>query len=414
MLAYTVNYLDRQILAILLEPIKRELQLSDTQLGVLSGITFALFYATLAVPIAMWADRGNRRNIIALSLTLFSGMTVLCGFASTYIHLVLARIGVGIGEAGTSPPAHSIISDLFPPSTRATAIAFYTLGFNFGVLLGFLIGGWVAQWYGWRAAFIIVGIPGLFIALLVRFTLREPIRGHIEGATASEAEKAPGLAEVGRFLWTQRSFRHIAFGAIPYSLGGYVLVVWLPGFLSRSFHMTSGEIGTWLALIIGFVGGAGTYLSGYLVNRLSRRDVRWTVWLISIFALINFPFSVAMYLADSAAIMLTLFLYPAMAMAGFMAPAFSMTQSLVPVRMRAQASAILFCVMNIVGLGLGPPIVGILSDAYAPSFGAESLRYALMTMAGLWLLSALHFFKAAKTLPADIQRATSLPATSAA
>ena len=171
MLAYTANYVDRQILSILLQPIKMELGLSDTQLGFLSGITFALFYATLGIPIAVWADRGNRRNIISLALTVFSGMTVVCGSVTSFAQLALARIGVGVGEAGSSPPAHSMISDMFPPEKRASAMGVYSLGINIGILIGFLVGGWVSQWYGWRAAFYVVGVPGLLIALLVRFTL---------------------------------------------------------------------------------------------------------------------------------------------------------------------------------------------------------------------------------------------------
>ncbi|MBO6635768.1 MAG: MFS transporter, partial [Parvibaculum sp.] len=184
MLGYSANYVDRQILAVLLEPIKLELGVSDTMLGFLSGITFAIFYATLGVPIAMLADRTNRRNIVAAAITIFSTMTVACGFVTSFAQLALARIGVGIGEAGSSPPSHSMISDMFPPEKRAGAMGIYSLGINIGILIGFLVGGWVSQWYGWRAAFFVVGGPGIIIALLVRFTLKEPSRGHADGASA--------------------------------------------------------------------------------------------------------------------------------------------------------------------------------------------------------------------------------------
>ena len=184
-LVLTSSHVDRQILAILLEPIKHELVLSDTQLGFLSGIAFAIFYATLGIPIAMWADRSNRRNIITLALTMWSGMTVLCGLAANFWQLALARIGVGVGEAGSSPPSHSIIADMYAPTERATAMGIFSLGINCGLLIGFSVGGWISQWYGWRAAFWVVGAPGLMLALLVRYSLREPPRGYAEGLHAA-------------------------------------------------------------------------------------------------------------------------------------------------------------------------------------------------------------------------------------
>lgn len=200
MLGYTANYVDRQILAILLEPIKQDLGVSDTQLGFLSGITFAIFYATLGVPIAMLADRTNRRNIVAAAIAIFSTMTVVCGFVTSFVQLALARIGVGIGEAGSSPPSHSMISDMFPPEKRASAMGVYSLGINIGILVGFLVGGWVSQWYGWRAAFFVVGAPGILIALLIRFTLKEPERGHADGISAQATAAAPKFMDVWRLL----------------------------------------------------------------------------------------------------------------------------------------------------------------------------------------------------------------------
>ena len=295
MMAYTANYVDRQILAILMQPIKLELGLSDTQLGFLSGLTFAIFYATLGVPIAMWADRSNRRNIVALALTIFSGMTVVCGFVTSFAQLALARIGVGVGEAGSSPPSHSMIADMFPPEKRASAMGVYSLGINLGILIGFLVGGWVSQWYGWRVAFFLVGAPGLIIALLVRFTLKEPSRGAADGLTEQGGMPAPAVGAVFRLLWSQKSFRHLSFATALAALGGYAGVNWLPAFLARSFQMSGGEIGTWLALIIGISGGAGTFLTGYLADRFGKRDVRWNLWVVAIILSVCFPFSVAMY-----------------------------------------------------------------------------------------------------------------------
>ncbi|HMM13974.1 MAG TPA: MFS transporter [Parvibaculum sp.] len=405
MFAYTANYVDRQILSILLQPIKLELGLSDTQLGFLSGITFALFYATLGIPIAMWADRGNRRNIITLALTIFSGMTVVCGFVTSFAQLALARIGVGVGEAGSSPPAHSMISDMFPPEKRAGAMGVYSLGINIGILIGFLVGGWVSEWYGWRVAFYVVGVPGLLIALLVRFTLKEPVRGTADGLTAQGAGAAPGIGEVFRLLWAQRSFRHVAFGSALAAMGGYAGVTWLPAFLMRSFAMTPGEIGTALALIIGFAGGLGTWATGYFADRLGKRDVRWNVWVVAIVVGLSFPFSLALYLSGAKMAALAIFVYPAFAGAAYVAPSLAMTQALVTVRMRAAASAVLFLVLNLIGMGLGPQLAGLLSDLYSEAYGQESLRYALLTISVVWIWSAFHYVLAARTLKDDIERA---------
>lgn len=405
MLGYTANYVDRQILAILLEPIKRDLGVSDTQLGFLSGITFAIFYATLGVPIAMLADRTNRRNIVAAAIAIFSTMTVVCGFVTSFAQLALARIGVGIGEAGSSPPSHSMISDMFPPEKRASAMGIYSLGINIGILIGFLVGGWVSQWYGWRAAFMVVGAPGILIALLIRFTLKEPQRGHADGTTAQAAGNAPKVGEVFRLLWSQRSFRHISFACALAAFGGYAGVTWIPAFLMRSYQMSPGEIGTWLALIIGFVGGAGTYATAWAADRYSKRDVRWNMWVVAIVMIVCFPLSVAMYLSPDKYWAMFFFLVPAFAGAAYIGPSLAMTQGLVVLRMRAVASAVLFLILNLIGMGLGPQAVGLISDLYAPSFGQESLRYALLTVMIVWPWAALHFWLGASSLKEDLERA---------
>lgn len=404
MLGYTANYVDRQILAILLEPIKQDLGVSDTQLGFLSGITFAIFYATLGVPIAMLADRANRRNIVAAAIAIFSTMTALCGFVTSFIQLTLARIGVGIGEAGSSPPSHSMISDMFPPEKRAAAMGIYSLGINIGILVGFLLGGWVSQWYGWRAAFLIVGVPGILIALLVRFTLKEPQRGHADGITAQASAVAPKFGEVWKLLWAQRSFRHLAFGCAMAAFAGYAGVTWIPAFLMRSYAMSPGEIGTWLALIIGFVGGAGTYAAGWLADRYGKRDVRWNMWVVAIIMFVCFPFSVGLYLMADKYWALVFFVVPAFAGAAYIGPSLAMTQALVTLRMRAVASALLFLILNLIGMGLGPQVVGLISDLYTPAYGQESLRYALLTVMVVWPWAGIHFILAARTLKGDLER----------
>jgi len=407
---YTVNYVDRQILAILLEPIKIDLSLTDTQLGLLFT-TFGIFYATLGLPIAMLADRTNRRNVITAAMTIFSGMTAACAFVGSFWQLMLARVLVGVGEAGSSPPSHSMIADMYEPKTRATALAVFSLGVNFGIFAGFLIGGYIAQWYGWRMAFLVVGLPGLALAVLVRMTLKEPPRGHSEGRVeAEDTSAAPTIFEVLRFLLAQPSFRHIAAGATLVSFVGYGAVAWLPPFLIRSHGMAVGDIGLALSLIIGIAGGLGTYGAGYLADKLGQRDVRWYMWVVAIAGIAAFPFGFSVYLVDDLSLALGLFIIPAAAGSLYLGPSLAMTQGLAPLKMRAAASALLLFILNIIGLGLGPQAVGIASDLLEPTYGVESLRYALLIMTPLGLWGAIHFYLAARTLGEDLERAKILPA----
>jgi MFS family permease len=248
-LVYCSSHVDRQIMGILLEPIKLELGASDTQMGFLIGLTFAIFYATLGMPIAMLADRTNRRNIIALATTIWSGMTVLCAFVGSYTQLALARIGVGIGEAGSSPPSHSMISDLFPQSQRATAMGIFALGINLGLLIAYLGGGWMSEHWGWRTTFIVVGLPGILIALLVRFTLIEPPRGASEEAKQDRAG-APGLGEVWKTMLKTPATRHVVFGSALAGFVGYGMTLWLPAFFVRSHGLSQSETGLTLSPVI--------------------------------------------------------------------------------------------------------------------------------------------------------------------
>lgn len=395
---YVSNYVDRQVLSILLQPIKEAFALSDTQLGFLSGISFAIFYATLGIPIAMWADRGNRRNIVTLALVVFSALTALCGLAQSFVQLALARIGVGVGEAGSSPPSHSMIADLYPPGQRATAMAIFALGVNIGIPIGFLAGGWINELFGWRAAFMVVGVPGLLLSLLVHTTLNEPPRGHSEGRTDEAAVAAPSVWSAFRAVWQVRSLRHLVAGATLNSFVGYGAVAWVPAFLIRSFGMSTGNVGTALALIIGVAGGAGTFAGGYVADRLGRRDVRWNVWLVAACVATGVPFAFGVSLAETATVALYAFIVPAMVGALYLGPSLALVQGLVPLRMRTVASAILLFIINIIGLGLGPQTVGIASDVLTPRFANESLRYALLLvgLANVW--AALHFYLAGRTL----------------
>jgi MFS family permease len=398
---YTFNFIDRQILSILLEPIKLELELSDTQLGFLTGFAFALFYATLGIPIARWADAHNRRNLISASLAVWSAMTALSGVAQNFGQLLVARIGVGVGEAGCSPPAHAILSDYYPPNQRATALGIYSLGIPVGILFGFLAGGWINEFFGWRVAFFVVGVPGLILALVVRFTVTEPTRGMSEGRSA--ATDQPGIIETFRYLWRKRSFRHLAFGGALTAFVGYGVVSWLPSFMMRSHGMDTGEIGTYLGLILGIPGGIGIALGGYLADRFGGRDPRWYLWIAAVALLAGVPFSVGVYLSAGPYAALGFLILPVALGNFYQATTFSQTQGLVSLRMRSVAAAVLLFILNIIGLGFGPQAVGLLSDALAPEFGQESLRYSLLVCGLVNIWAALHFYLGGKYLGADLQ-----------
>jgi MFS family permease len=402
----TFNYLDRQILSILLEPIKRDLQLSDTALGFLTGIAFALFYTFAGIPIARWADRGVRRAIISLGLAIWSGMTALTGLAQSFTQLALARIGVGLGEAACTPPTHSLLSDYFPPERRGTALSIFALGVPIGIMLGYLAGGWVNHHFGWRTAFFVVGTPGLLLAFISWVTLREPPRGHSEGLQVDKSTERESVSEVLRFMWQLRSFRHISLAAALHALYGYGALAFMPAFMMRVHAMTNtAELGLWLGLIAGIFSGIGTVLGGNLSDRLaaSRKDMRWYMWLPAWATMLSVPFSFLFYLWPEGRTALLLSIPGAILGPIYLGPTAAMTQGLVKLRMRATASAILLFVINLIGLGLGPQAVGALSDLLAPTYGTESLRYALLSVVvigSIW--SALHYFFAARTLREDL------------
>lgn len=399
---YVFNFIDRSILSILLESIKEEFQVSDTYLGFLSGIAFAALYTIVGIPIARWSDQGSRTSIIALAVFIWSGMTALTGLAQNFTHLVIARIGVGIGEAGCSPPAHSLISDYFPPNRRATALATYALGIPIGGGIGFLAGGWLNEMFDWRTAFVVVGLPGVVLALIVKLTLKEPPRGGFEVPTEAGAQ-TKSVKEVLAFMNSLKSFRHLAIAAALHAFYGYGASAFIATFFLRSHQMETGELGTWLAAISCSAGVAGTFLGGYVGDRLGVRDVRWYMWIPALATTVYIPFAFLVYLWPDPHVALLLYL-PGSVLGGmYLGPTFAMTQTLVAPNMRAMASAILLFVMNIIGLGLGPQAVGILSDLLHPSLGTESMRYALLsTIVVFASWSVLHYALASRTLRQDL------------
>ncbi len=398
---YTSSFIDRSIINILIEPIKNEFHVSDTAMGFLTGFAFAVFYATLGIPVARWADRSNRRNIISLAVAIWSAMTAISGLAQNFWQLALARIGVGIGEAGSSPPSHSMIADMYPIEQRTSALAIYSWGIHIGIMLGAVLGGWIAQTWGWRYAFFAVGLPGLLLAVLVRFTVKEPPRGATGGA-ATKTETIP-LAEVFAHLWRVKSLRHTIIGCTLVAFVGYGVASWGAPFLMRSHGLTIAEVGVILGPIAGFMGIIGAIASGKAADRLSMRDARWTPWIVFVCKMAAIPFIIGFYL--TADFWIAIWFMPLTVALGatYQGSTFAMVQTLSPVRMRAQASAVLLFVINLIGLGLGPSAIGITSDLLAPYYGEESLRYALfgVSMLGIW--GAVHYYWAGKSYREDLQ-----------
>lgn len=397
-LVYASNYLDRTVLQSVVEPIKHEFDLSDGALGLLGGITFALFYGTLGLPIAMLADRFNRRNIIAISCAIWSLMTVLSGLVTSFWQLVAARIGVGVGEAGGTPPAHSMLADIYPMQERGRAMGIYAMGIPIGVLFGFLIGGNVAAQYGWRASFLVVGIPGLIFALLVRFTLAEPVRGQHEKVVA----EAPSFVEALRQIAKRRSMIHLAIASTIATFTGNGGIYWTGSFLARTHHMGLRERSTYLALVLGIGGVLGNLIAGNLIDRLGKRDVRWAVWVPAIGYIIAIPFTVVGLLIGDLDACLILIALTTLVPTLYLVSLWTLTTGLVGSRTRALASAVLLLILTLIGIGGGPSAVGALSDWLKPTFGDDSLRYALLLGPVLAVWMIIHFFLAGKTLAADL------------
>ncbi len=404
---YALNFVDRQILAILLPAIKVEFAVNDWVLGFLAGPAFALFYATLGVPIAVLADRFNRRNLIAIAIAIWSVMTALSGVASNIMQLALARIGVGVGEAGCSPPAHSMISDFYPPEQRSAAMGIYTVGISIGIMTAFLAGGWVVENIGWREAFFVVGVPGLLLALIVRYTVAEPPRGMSENRI--DSGDRPGMLEVARFLLRRKSFVHIAIGSALASFSGYASVSFFPSFLVRSYGMSLTEIGFYLALVYGIGGGLGYVGGGFISDRLGRANKKWSLWGVAAAMLVAWIAIFPVYLLNNVSWVLALYSLVIFFSNFYLATTFAQVQGMVGLRMRAVASAFVLLILNIVGLGLGPQVTGLLSDALATVYGDDSMRYSLLIIAaiiGPW--SALHYYFAGEHIDSDLARANDL------
>lgn len=407
LVVYVFNFIDRQIVNILAEPIARDLDLSDTQIGLMTGLAFALFYTVLGIPIARFADRGttSRPKVIALALAVWSAMTALCGLAQNFTQLLLARIGVGVGEAGCTPPAHSLISDMVPPEKRASALAFYSLGIPVGTLLGMMIGGTLADHVGWREAFVIVGLPGVALALVVLFVIKDP--RHSDAAAILRGKNQPAALPLGQAVaevMRSRAFVLLLFAGSAASFLAYGKTTWTTIFFQRTHELTPGQVGLWFGLLGGVAGILGTWAGGYLADRFGAKNRRHVLSAPAIGMALAVPIAIAAYHAPSWPLALALLFIPTVFNSFYYGPTYSAAQGLVPVRARAIAAASLLFFQNLIGLGLGPLFFGMLSDWLQPTYGADSVRYVLYGAAVLGLVPAFFFWRCGLRLDAELDQ----------
>lgn len=403
---YALNIADRFCMSTLIEPIRAELHLSDSRVAWLTGGALGVFYVTVGIWVAVLADRLNRSRILAVALAVWSGITALCGLTHTYAQLLLARFGVGIGEAGGTPPSTSILADKFPPARRPLALTVFALGTCLGAWLGSSLAGDAAEHSGWRAAFLVLGVPGMAIALLVALTVREPRRGQLDAAAA--AIPSASLVDTLRFLGRQRAALHLLIGGSVATFWSWGLMWWTPAFLQRSHHMTVGQAGALLGKMHLIAGTASTLLTALLMGQRAAADPRYVTRLLAWVTVVATIPSILLYRADSEAAATVLLWTFVPAVYFYIGPILGLLQNVTPANMRATVCAILMFAANIANLLLAPQIVGWLSDWFAASFGAgvESLRWALLLLAPTGLWAAWHLWVASKTIREDEARAT--------
>lgn len=398
LLVYIFNFADRVLLGVMAMPIKQELGLSDTQLGLLGGTAFALFYATLGVPIAWLADRHSRTWIITISLTVWSGFTALCGMAGSFAQLFLARLGVGVGEAGGVAPSYSLIADYFPPGQRARALGVYSFGIPIGSAIGLAFGGMIATAFDWRAAFITMGVAGILVAPIFRYFVKDPVRGGLDNQGSGER---PRLGDAARLLARKPTFWLLSFGSAMASTASYGISFWIPSFYIRSFGMTVGEISLIYAGLILFGGIAGAWIGAWLGDRYgpTRPAAYFMIPLVAL--LVSIPFFVAAVLSPVAWISILLLAVPtALGSMGF-GTILTVVQQVVPPSLRTTSSSVFLLINNLIGLGLGSAILGMISDTLQQQYGEESLRYALLAGSTFYAVGALLYALAARRVARD-------------
>ncbi|MEP6547597.1 MAG: MFS transporter [Gammaproteobacteria bacterium] len=407
-IVYTFNFIDRQIVGILAVPIKADLRLSDSQLGLVGGLAFALFYTFLGIPIARVADRVSRTGIMTAALALWSVMTAICGLTQNFAQLFMARVGVGVGEAGGVAPAYSLICDYFPPKQRGRALSVYSFGIPLGAALGIVLGGFITNLMNWRMAFLIVGVAGLLITPLLKFTVREPMRGALDAAAAGvgsshslRTAQVPSLFAAIAPLARKPSFWGLSLGASCASMTGYGLFFWAPSFLVRSFHLSLLQASLAYGGLVLVGGLIGIWMGGFLADRCGEKRRAMYAYIPAIAFLATVPFYVAGVLSTTLWLSLTVLLVPTALGLVWLGPVLAAVQHLAPSNMRATASALFLFINNLIGIGLGSTLIGVVSDAMRLRFGAESLRYAILTGTGFYLIAAALLFFAGRKLARD-------------
>ncbi|WP_337188620.1 MFS transporter [Phenylobacterium sp.] len=457
--AYTFNFIDRTIISTIGQAIKVDLELTDQQLGWLGGLSFALLYTTLGIPIARLAERTNRVNIISIAIVVWSAFTALCGTATSYLQLLLFRVGVGVGEAGLSPPAHSLISDYFEPKKRASALSIYAFGIPLGTMFGAMAGGWIAENLSWQAAFMVVGLPGILVAIAIKLVIKEPPRGwadrqaladeppaalgqeaSVAGAPAeAPAEPPPSIMAVSKRLFGSWGMFHMAAGITLASFAGYGTGNYVPAYFIREFGLGLGLVGMAIGLISGISNGAGTLLGGFLTDFASKRSARWYALVPAIGLILATPIYILAFTRDSYQVAWAILLIPGILHYTYLGPTFGVVQNVMDVRMRATAVAVLFFVLNLIALGFGPPFCGWCIDQFAraaftakgmvgdflevckggmapagsspellaacPAAMAEGTRMGIVSNLLIYAWAGVHYLLAAITLPRDMARA---------
>lgn len=396
LLAYIFNFLDRQILGILLEPIKADLQFTDSELGILTGPAFALVYSLVGIPLALLADRTSRSGVIAAALAAWSAFTALCGTATGFWQLFAYRLGVGLGEAGGVAPSYALIAEYFAPSRRARALAIFSLGVPIGLGTGAVLGSWIAHNFDWRTAFVAMGIAGLVLAPIFKFVVRDPPR--------AKGTAAPTLADLGAtfpVIARKRSFWLMAFAASLSSLCGYGLATWVASILIRSFGLSLVEAGQFLGAHLLIGGTIGVFMGGWLADRLGSRNRRWYAWLPAMAWLITAPLYAAGLMVDNLVFVWLLLLIPNALNILWLGPVTAAVQHLVEPKRRATASGAFLLINNLIGLGVGPLLIGTISDQLRASHGDDSLRVAALAVLAFYLVAAALMYLASRSIERD-------------
>lgn len=402
-LATALSAIDRQVLGLLLEPIRLEFDLSDTQLGILSGPAFTVLYALMALPFAVLSDRVSRRLVIGLALATFSAMTALCSVAPAFVYLVAFRMGVAVGEAAVVPASQAQVADIYPKGRLTDAMSKLYISGSIGGILAFLIGGFVSGWLGWRMTFLVIGIPGLLLAVVSYLVLPGPTGGaRLKGGAGLAG---PRLRASAGFLWSQRTYRYLTFANGFWSFTGAGLALWAAPYLARTYDLPPAQIGIIMAVVVGLSGAAGLFILGGLAQRLAQKDIRWTIWVPAAATLTAMPMALATFLTPSGEVALITGCLITFFATSTQGPVASAVQLVAPKSMRSVAVAVKHLVVTAVGAGTGPLVVGMVNDALAPQFGEGAIRYSLMLVSVFYLISALLFLMASKTFAEDVARA---------